>query len=116
LRIWTWLDFVTLGLMSLAAPWVAAYLHSAWVYHRGFRIYNAEIGGEYFFNYGYGYGSLEPNLRDLIVWIGGCGIPGIITFLGLLWLRRRPLTCWIVWCFFVGLWTFLLFQAEVAIK
>jgi len=115
-QIELWLDLVVIGLMSLASPWIAAYLHSAWVYHRGFAFYNAEVGGKYFLNQGYGYGSLYPNSGDLIAWVGGCGVPGILTFLGLLWLRRRPLTCWLVWCLFIVLWTCLLFKIEVRIK
>jgi hypothetical protein len=116
LRIVAWVDLLTLGLMSLAAPWLAAYLHSAWVYQRGFRIYNAEVGGKYFLNQGYGYGSMEPGIGGLIDWVEGCGILSLIIFLGILWLKHRTRSRWVVWGCFVALWTFLLFQNEVAVK
>jgi hypothetical protein len=71
-------------------------MHSAWAFQRGFGIYNAEIGGEYFLNQGYGYGSMEPGLGDLIAWVESCATLGVVTFLGILWLRNRTRSRWIV--------------------
>jgi hypothetical protein len=102
--------------MSLAAPLIAACFHSLCVFERGIRLYNAEIGGIYF------HGSMppypQPNLSlagSIFALIGACGVPAIPTFLVLLPFRKRALYRWHVWVSFIILWTWVLFQLEVAI-
>jgi hypothetical protein len=115
-RLRAWADWFALALISFAAPLIAAYIHSLYVFERGFRLYNAEIGGIYF------HGSMPPypppvlSLVDYILaLIGACGIPAIPTFLVLLAFRKRALYYWLVWAGFIALWTWLLFQMEIAI-
>src|SRR5215470_731246 len=59
-------DWLGLALMALSAPMIAGYIHSICVFHRGIRLYNAEIGG-IFFN-----GSIPPYPRpmpgDVLLW------------------------------------------------
>ncbi len=92
-RLPAWSDWLTLALMSLAAPWVAGYIHSVFVFQRGIRLYNAEVGGIYF-------GSMpqpQPSLWSVFLWIGGCGLPAAITFALLLPFRKRVVYRWLVW-------------------
>jgi hypothetical protein len=118
LRLPAWADWIALALMSIAAPLIATYIHSAWVFHSDYRLYNAEIGGIFFRGVS---GSMPPfqepsiGLRDILTLISGCGIPAILTFLALLPFRRRTLYRWIIWTGFIALWTWLLFQMEIAI-
>ena len=49
-----WSDLLSVGLMSLAAPWIAAYMHSSFVFRRGIRLYNAEAGGAFLGDSGFG--------------------------------------------------------------
>jgi hypothetical protein len=114
-RLPAWADWFTLALISLAAPLIAACIHSLYVFWRGIRLYNAEIGGIYF------NGSMPPypqpslSLADsILALIGVCVIPAIPTFLVLLAFRKRALYCWLVWAGFIVLWTWLLFQMEIA--
>jgi hypothetical protein len=102
--------------MSLAAPLIAACIHSLCVFEHGIRLYNAEIGGIYF------HGSMPPYPQPslsfgeyILAVIGACGIPAIPTFLVLLPFRKRALYRWLIWTGFVVLWTWVLFQMEVAI-
>lgn len=108
-RLPAWADWFALILMSIAAPVIAACIHSIWVFHRGFRLYNAEIGGAYFHqNIG------QTGLLGILFFIGFCGIPAIPTFLILLPFRRRTFYRWIVWSAFIFLWTWLFFKMEIA--
>jgi hypothetical protein len=77
-RLPRWSDWVTLGFMSLAAPWIAACIHSVWVFHRGTGLYNAEVGGLYF----HGRGPFPAaTLWSLLPFIGACGVYAIPTLL-----------------------------------
>lgn len=105
-------DIFGVALMSIAAPWVAAYVHSAWVFHKGFRLYNAELGGAYF----HGRPPPEPGIGTILLWFFWCAIPAMPTCLVLLPFRRRALYRWLVWCCCVAVWTVMCFLSEVAIK
>jgi hypothetical protein len=108
-RLPAWADWFALVLMSLAAPAIAACIHSICVFHRGIRLYNAEIGGAYF------HGSNgQPGLLSILTFIGACGVPAIPTFLVLLPFRRRAFYRWLVWSAFIVLWTWLFFKSEIA--
>jgi len=108
-RIPAWADWLALALMAIAAPAIAACIHSICVFHSGFRLYNAEIGGAYF------HGSAErPGVQTVLTFIGACGVPAIPTFLILLPFRRRAFYRWIVWSAFIVLWTWLCFKSEIA--
>jgi hypothetical protein len=111
-RLPSWLDLLALGLMSLAAPWIAAYIHSACVFLYGFRFYNAEVGRIYF--HGNGAVSEQPSFWIVFTWIGCFGIPAVPTFLALLPFRRRTSYRWIGWACFIILWTWLFFKMEIA--
>jgi hypothetical protein len=117
-RLPAWADWPALALMSLAAPLIAAWIHSYCVFERGFRLYNAEIGGIFFRGVS---GSMPPyqqpsiGFEDILTLISGCGIPAIITFLVLLPFRRRALYRWLVWAGCILLWTWVLFQIEISI-
>jgi hypothetical protein len=102
--------------MSLAAPLIAVWIHSVCVFERGIRFYNAEIGGIYF------HGSMppypQPNISlfgYVLALVGACGIPAIPTFLVLLVFRKRAFYRWLTWAGFIILWTWVLFQMEIAI-
>jgi hypothetical protein len=110
-RFPAWADWIALGFMALAVPVIAAFIHSWFVYHRGYRLYNAEIGGAYF----HGREAMDnPGVSTVITMIGACGVPAIPTFLVLLAFRRRALYRWIVWAGFIVLWTWLYFKMEFA--
>lgn len=115
-RLPVWADWLALVLMSFAAPLLAAWIHSFYVFEYGFRFYNAEIGGIYF------RGSMPPYSQPglsfteaSLVVISGCSVPAVPTFLVLLLFRKRVLHRWLVWAGFVILWTGVLFQLEIAI-
>ena len=118
MRLPEWTDWFTLVLMSFSSPLIAAYIHSVCVFQRGFRLYNAEIGGKYFLGVN---GSMPPyqlpsfGLGDILALISGCAIPGILTFLIILSFRQRALYRWIVWTGFIVIWTWTLFQMEVSL-
>jgi hypothetical protein len=97
--------------MAIAAPAIAACIHSLCVFHSGFRLYNAEIGGVYFHDYG---AAWQPGLLSILSFIGACGVPAIPTFLVLLPFRRRTLYRWIVWTLFIVLWMWMFFKMEFA--
>jgi hypothetical protein len=101
-------DLLTLGLMSLAAPWIAAYIHSACVFHRGIRLYNAEIGGTFFRD------STQSGWGTILMWVGLCAIPAMPTLLLLLALRKRVALRWLAWFCCIALWTWMCFKMEVA--
>jgi hypothetical protein len=110
-RLPAWADWFALVLMSLAAPAIAACIHSICVFHRGWRFYNAEIGGAYFLG-----SSDHPGLVSIFSFIAACAVPAIPTFLVLLPFRRRAFYRWIVWSAFIVLWTWLFFKSEFAIS
>ena len=117
-RLPSWSDWFGLVLMSIAAPLIAAWIHSLCVFERGFELYNAEIGGIYFHGVS---GSMPPyqqpvaGWRDIVTMFSGCGVPAILTFLVLLPFRRRALYRWPVWAASIVLWIWLLFQMEITI-
>jgi len=114
MRLSFWWGLFTLVLMSFAAPWLAAYIHSECVFRKGFRMYNAEVGGVYFRGGGAGFGG--PSLWDIFTWIGACSVPGLLTLLVLLPLRKRALYRWSVWGCAIALWTWVLFKSEIALR
>lgn len=99
--------------MALAAPMIAAFIHSYCVYERGFRLYNAEIGGEYFHPNGT---VVATGILAIVRLIGISVIPAIPTFLVLLPFRRQVLGRWIVWAGSIVIWTVVLFHSEIAFK
>jgi hypothetical protein len=99
-RLPAWADWFALVFMALAAPLIAALIHSSCVFQSGIRFYNAEIGG--------------LDVRSILTLVGGCGIPAIPTFFGLLPFRQRAMLRWLVWIAFIFLWTWLLFKMEIA--
>jgi hypothetical protein len=101
-----WPDLLSLGLMSMAAPWIAAYIHSACVFHRGTRLYNAEIGGAFL--------RSGTSLGTILVWITLCAVPAMPTFLLLLAFRKRIVYRWFAWACCVALWTWVCFKMEIA--
>jgi hypothetical protein len=111
LRFPAWADWFALALMAFSAPVIAAFIHSLFVYHSGFRLYNAEFGGAYF----HGREAMEnAGTLTMLTIAGACGVPAIPTFLVLIPFRRRTLYRWIVWAGFVILWTWLYFKMEIA--
>jgi hypothetical protein len=111
IRLPAWSDWLSLVLMSFAAPLIAAFFHSAWVFHRGIRLYNAEIGGEYF----RGNDPVPvPSFSTLLMGISILAIPAIPTFLVLLPGRQRTFVRWTIWAGCVALWIYMCFQMEVA--
>jgi hypothetical protein len=100
----TWLDFIALGFMSLAAPWIAAGIHSVCVFRSGIRFYNAEIWRLY----------EQPDFLGVLVWIGGFSVPGLVTFLILLPFRKLMLLRWIIWTCCILLWVGAFFKMEIA--
>ena len=110
-RLPAWSDWISLVLMSLASPWLAAYIHSVFVFNRGFRFYNAEVGGAYFHTSG---PMPAPDVWSMVSWIGACGVPAIPTFLALLAARKRLLYRWIAWLASIALWTYICFKMEIA--
>lgn len=112
----TWTDWFALALMSLAAPWMAAYVHSALVFERGTRLYNAEVGGIYCHgNSGSGL-SWKPTFLYILFWIWGRCIPAIPTFVFLLLGRRHVVYRWPIWVCCIWFWTWFAFKMEVALK
>src|SRR5690349_10857817 len=101
-----WSDLLGIGLMSLAAPWIAAYIHSASVFRRGNRLYNAEVGGIYFHG--------DPSLGSFLLWILGLGVPAALTLLLLLPFRRRAVFRWSLWIGSILFWTWAFFKTEFA--
>lgn len=95
---------------AYAAPVTAVLLHSLWVFLRGRRLYNAEIGGAYFFN-----GS-SLTFSHLVVLFGDCAVAAIPVFVVLIFLRKRTVHRWLAWATCVFLWTWFLFSNEVAIR
>ena|SRR5260221_10921002 len=108
-----WAGWVTLALMSIAAPVVAGSIHSLRVFQRGFRLYNAEVGDAYFWNGGVGRESV---IFAFLAFICRCLLPAILTFAVLLPFRKRPQICRIAWIVSIALWTWFLFSAEIATR
>ena len=99
--------------MSIAAPVVAGSIHSLRVFQRGFRLYNAEVGGDYFWHGGVGSESV---IIAFLGFICRCLLPALLTLGVLLPFRQRPQICRIVWIVVVALWTWFLFSAEIATR
>ncbi|MFO1475081.1 MAG: hypothetical protein U1F98_00345 [Verrucomicrobiota bacterium] len=105
-----WADWILLALMSIAAPVVAGCIHSLCVLNRGIRLYNAEIGGGYF------YGSAlrgQSVTVAFLYFIGVCGLPAVPTFLALLPFRHKPELSRVVWIGIVASWTWFCFSTEI---
>src|SRR4030095_9159906 len=113
-RLPSWSDWLTLALMSFAAPWIAACIYSAYVYRYDLRLYHAEDGGMYF--HGSGAAALHPSFWSLPSWVVACAIPATPTFLVLLLFRRRALCRWTIWLCAIVLWTYLCFKMEVTYR
>ncbi len=104
-----WPEVLSLGLMSIAAPWIAAYIHSACVFHRGIRLYNAEVGGRFFRD-----GAAQSGLAAILMWIAACAVPAMPTLLVLLAFRKRAVYRWLAWFCCTALWTWVCFKTEIA--
>jgi hypothetical protein len=111
-RLPSWSEWLTVIFISLAAPWIAAFVHSADVYRRGLRLYNAQIGGFYFDSMGM---ARQPDASEVVRWILVCSIPAIPTFLVLLPFRKRPMYLRAAWICLVVFWTWVYFKSEIAI-
>lgn len=109
----SWADWTTLALMSFAAPVVAGSIHSLCVFQRDFRLYNAEVGGDFFWNGGVGKESL---VLVFFVFICRSSVPALLTFAVLLPFRKRPQLCRGAWIVIVALRTWFLFSAEIATR
>ena len=105
--------WVPLGLMSVAAPWIAAHIHSELVFQRGIRLYNAEIGGIYF-QKGWPQPP-QPNLATALLCASGFGVPAIMTFVALLPFRKRAGVRWLFWFCAIAIWVWVDFRLEFAI-
>src|SRR5579864_4501156 len=105
-----WADWPSLAAEAYAAPVVAVLLHSLWVVLRGRRLYNAEIGGSYFFD-----GS-SFTFSDFLVLFGDCTVAAIPVFVVLTFLRKRTVHRWLAWVTCMFLWAWFLFASEVAVK
>lgn len=106
-------DWYSLLFMAATAPIVAACVHSLCVFSRGFRLYNAEIGGSCFYGMGM---SHSFGLADFIIFFSGCAGGMIPTFVLLLPGRTRVFYRWTVWLLCIVLWMWLMFHNEVAMK
>lgn len=111
-RLPAWADWIVLALMSVAAPVIAGCIHSLDVILRGFRLYNAEIGGAYFHNSGWEEQSIAITFLRFVSF---CVIPAVPTFAVLLIFRKRPQLCRAVWVGIVALWIWFYFSMEVSI-
>jgi len=105
-----WSDLIGVALMSIAAPWIAAYVHSAYVFQHGFRLYNAELGGSYF----HGSTPPDPGVSTILMWFVVCAVPAMPTCLVLLAFRKRAVYRWVVWVCCIALWTWVCFKMEIA--
>ncbi len=105
-----WPDLLSLGLMSMAAPWIAAYIHSEYVFRRGIRLYNAEVGGIFF------RGSTQSSAGTVLMWIALCAVPALPTLLLLLAFRKRGVYRWLAWICAIALWTWVCFKMEIAYR
>jgi hypothetical protein len=109
MRLPVWAEWFVVVFMSLAAAWIAAAIHSTYVFWMGHDSYNAEIGGYYFGSMGY----VQPSLLEILAWILRRNFPVIPTFLLLLPFRKRPPLFWLVWIGCIVLSTWLFFAAEI---
>jgi hypothetical protein len=100
-----WWNLIVLALMSLAAPCIAAFIHSACVFYSGIRFYNAELWRL----------SDQPGFWNVLARIGSYGGPGCVTFFILLPFRKHRLVSWIIWACCVILWLGVFFEMEIAI-
>jgi hypothetical protein len=112
-RLPAWSDWVPLGLMAVAAPWIAAYVHSELVFVRGFKLYNAEIGGIYFFHDW--PPPPPPNLGTALLCASGFGVPAMITFVSLLPFRKSAALRWLAWICSIAIWVWAYFRLEYAL-
>jgi len=105
-------DVVGAGLMAIAAPWVAAYIHSALVFQQGSRLYNAELGGIYF----HGNVPPQPSAWTIAYWAALCLFLAWPTFLVLIPFHKRVIYRWLAWICSVGVWLWACFSTEVAYR
>src|SRR5262249_55884173 len=104
------LDVLGLALMSLGAPWIAAYIHSASVFHRGIRLYNAEVGGMFL----HPKTTMHSSIGTILMWIAVCAVPAAPTLLVLLAFRKRIVYRWLAWLCCIAVWTWVSFKMEIA--
>ena len=109
----SWANWITLALMSYAAPVIAGCIHSLHVILGGFRLYNAEIGGIYFHDTSLGGQSIAVSVLNFV---GICAVPAALTFVVLLLFRKRPQLCRAVWIGIVLFWLWFCFRMEVALR
>jgi hypothetical protein len=105
------------GLMAVAAPWIAACIQSLYIFYKFSLLYNAQLGGVYF-------GNMDCVIRlspeQIHAWIAGLigryAFLSLPTFLVLLPFRRLPLYCWIIWSGSICACMILFWMAEVVLK
>lgn len=103
-----WFGFV---LMSISAWLIAACIHSLYVFDRGSRLYNAELGG-FFFNDGMS-GYTVPSLGGVLLWCSQGAVAVVLTFCALPFFRKQAAYRWLAWICFIALWTWVCFKAEI---
>jgi hypothetical protein len=107
LRFPAWADWIALFFQAFAAPLIAALIQSVCVFRSDHWLYQALIGGAYF------YPDVEKlGLAPIVLSLVYCGICGIITFPILVPFRERRLHRWLVWIATIAVWTWLCFSTE----
>lgn len=101
-------NFLITALMAVAAPFLAMLIHSAWVFHRGYAMYNADIGG--FEVWERPHVSMASSLLSAVAGSAAAGVP---TLLLLIAFRRKRLVDWAVWTLCVCAWTYFLWAKEI---
>jgi len=103
-------NWIGLLLMAYAAAIVAAYIHSLLVFHRGTRLYQAEIGGFYFNSIELLHNDSSFVKNYLWRFFLGNGVIAFPSFLVLLLFRRtRVLYRWMVLIIIIAVWTCVFF-------
>jgi len=110
-------DWLWLLLMAYTVPFTAALIHSVYVFHRGTRLYQAEIGGPYIDDLRGLDISKVPILNYFFLFLIWSCIITVLPFL-ILWFfrRKRDLYRWIVWIVLTALWTWFDFATAVVLK
>ena len=113
-RVPAWADWFALLAMAVAAPMIALFFDSFWHFFTGFRLYQAEVGGAYFYP---GSGGVGPPVSLLVFhFFELCGALAIPTFLVLLPFRKRALVRWIVWAGFIVVWSWFAYQMRAVVR
>jgi len=102
------LDFLGVSLMAVACALTAAGVHSAYVIHRGYWLYQAEIGGGWF-------RDRSLSFARACNWTAVTEV-ALLSALILMPLRRRAVARWVVWACCVVAWTAWMFKIATVIK